>query len=71
MMTTTADEMASQSLNDLKQLLHAVEARIVLCEATGNDPEERAKLDERLAEIQQRILERGGDAPRLPYGDPD
>lgn len=62
------DEMAP-SLNDLKQQLRALDLRI---KVFGNDdPVQRAELVARRDEVQQRILERGGEAPRLPYGDPD
>lgn len=56
------------TLKDLNQMLNAVEAHIVLCEA-ANDPEKRAQLEARRSDIQQRILDHTHHVPRLPYGD--
>ena len=57
------------TLSELRQLLNVVDARLNLI--GDRDPAKRTELETRRADLQQQILERGGEAPRLPYGDPE
>lgn len=56
------------NLRNLRQLEHTLQARLSLIAATGNDPEKRAAVEEKLATVRDQIAEAAGPA-RLPYTD--
>jgi hypothetical protein len=55
------------TLQELRQLLHVAETRLAVF--GDKDPGKRAQLEDRCTQLRQEIRERGGEAPRLPYGD--
>lgn len=64
--------MSEMSSRDLTQLVHTLDARLALIEATGNDPDARAKTEQRRREALDELQRRAdGGAVRLPYADPE
>lgn len=71
MMTDSRAPLSELTLGRLKRLLDTQDAKLALIAATGNDPDQRAAVEEKRARIIEAIEIKTDSTPRLPYAEPE